>query len=65
MPPTHTEQLLEPATDALATARDVVALAMVAALLVIGGAKLERLLLKRRLQVLDGEGDEVADGDST
>jgi len=64
---THVGELLAPVVDFVDRARLAIALVAGVILLVVAGAKLERFLMKRQLQVLDGaEGDvdltEAADG---
>lgn len=62
MQDTHTADLLQPVVEALDRARAVLALASVVVILVVGGAQLERWLMKRKLSVIDGE-KQAADGD--
>jgi hypothetical protein len=58
---TETEQLLRPGVDGLQAAHRVletvqgmIVLVLIGLVLVLAGAKLERFLLKRQLEVLDG-----------
>lgn len=58
---THTEQLLEPGAEALTGLHEalerlqgLIVLVGVGALLIVAGAKLERYLLKRQLEVVQG-----------
>lgn len=57
---TETGELLQSAYALVENVRTVAAIVGLGFLLVMGGAYLERWLLKQRLQVLDGE---VLDGD--
>lgn len=51
---THLGELLGPVAQAIEAARMVLMVGALVVMLLWGGAKLERLLMKRRLEVLDG-----------
>lgn len=59
--PSEAAALLEPVGAAIEGVRTLFLLGTLAVLLVLAGARLERCLLKRRLEVLDGaaEGSDV------
>jgi hypothetical protein len=55
---THTAELLEPVQTAVEVTRAALLFVSFAVILVIGGAQLERFLMKRKLSVLDGVSEE-------
>lgn len=62
---THTARLLGPAHQAIEGARMALLLVSLGIVLVLGGAKLERYLIKRQLQVVDSYADGHAEGERT
>jgi len=59
---THVGELLAPITEFVDRARLAIALVAGVIVLVVAGAKLERYLMKRQLQVVDGGDIEVSEG---